>query len=110
MTGETRELIISLIRAEVTDESDLMDLLISMEPVFDVRFAMLSRGEVENEFEEAWEAEGEHRKMTDAEWAKFASQHLWATGHVDVFREGLWEAIRWDLREANLLPEGAVIE
>ena len=111
MKNDTRVEVIAFIKERVTDFDDLVDLLVGLEYAYDVRTSVVTRNDVESEFEEAWLFESEeNRKMTDEEWEKFCSEWFWRKGHSEVLWDGVIDAIRWDLREANLMPNGAVVE
>ena len=90
---------------------DVFRIIRALEAKFEFVSTLVTRGDVDGEFAEAWEFDGPGRRnMTDDEWEKFTQEWFWRKGHSDVMWEGVVDAIRWDLREANLLPETAVVE
>lgn len=93
--------------AQLTDESDVVELLLALERRFPVRFAVVTKGDVNGEFQFLLEAEGkEIRDMTDDEWDKFASEWFWRKGHSEIMWNDIPNAIHWDLRQAGIVaPE-----
>ena len=113
MNPELRADIVEYITRRATTIDDFVDVLIALEFAYDVRTCVVTRGDVESEFEDSWlfdSDERERRKMTEEEWQKFRSEWFWRKGHSEVMWDGVIEAIRWDLREASLLPTEAVVE
>ena len=111
MNHELRADIVEYITRRATTIDDLVDVLIALESAYDIRTCLVTRGDVETEFEDSWLFDSdEKRKMTEEEWQKFRSQWFWRKGHSEVMWDGVNEAIRWDLREAELLPQTAIVE
>ena len=111
MNHELRADIVEYITRRATTIDDLVDVLIALESAYDIRTCLVTRGDVETEFEDSWLFDSEEkRKMTEEEWQKFRSQWFWRKGHSEVMWDGVNEAIRWDLREAELLPQTAIVE
>ena len=111
MKHDTRDELIAFIKERAKDIDDIVDLIIGLESVYDFRASLITRNDVESEFEDAWEFDGqEKREMTDEEWQKFRSEWLWRKGHSEIMWDGVTDAIRWDLREADLLPKNSVVE
>lgn len=113
MNHELRDEVISYIKERATTIDDIVDVLIALEFSYDIRTCVVTRNDVESEFEESWlydSDERERRKMTEEEWQKFRSEWFWRKGHSEVLWDGVTEAIRWDLREASLLPTESVVE
>lgn len=110
MNHELRDEVISYIKERATTIDDLVDVLIALEYSYDIRTCVVTRNDVESEFEDSWLFDSEERKMTEEEWQKFRSDWFWRIGHSEVMWDGVIEAVRWDLREAGLLPPTAVVE
>ena len=113
MKHSTREEIIAFIKEHAKDVHDIVDLIISLEREYDFRTCLVTRSDVQDEFEESWQFdsnEGERREMTEEEWQKFRSDWFWSKGHSEVMWDGVIEAIRWDLRELDLVPKDTVSE
>lgn len=115
--GETvqhdkRDELIATIKESAKTLDDLIDLIIGLEWHYDIRLTAVTRDDVESEYQETWEFEGDEKrpKMTEDEWEKFRSQWFWRKGHSEIMWDGVTDAIRWDLREAGLLPTQAVVE
>jgi len=93
------------------NQKNLYEVLMSIEHLFDVRIAAITRGDVNDEFRQTLLAEDiEERDMTPEEWDKFANEWFWRKGHYEIFWDGVSDAVRWDLREAGLIPETAICE
>ncbi len=111
MSRDKRDEMVAFIKERVKDFDDLVDLLIGLEHAYDIRTCVVTRNDVESEYEEAWLFDGEEgRKMTDEDWEKFRSEWFWRKGHSEIMWDGVIDAIRWDLRDVDLLPKGAVVE
>jgi hypothetical protein len=111
MKHDLRDEMLAYIKARVTDIDDIVDLIIGLEPLYDFRACLVTRNDVESEFEDSWRFDSdEHRKMTEGEWQKFCSDWFWRKGHSEVMWDGVADAIRWDLRDCELLPKTAVVE
>ena len=111
MKHQLRDDIIAFITARDADIYDIVDLIVGLESLYDFRASLVTRNDVESEFEEAWEFDGARtRKMTDEEWQKFRSEWFWRKGHYEVMWDGVADAIRWDLRDCELLPKTDVVE
>lgn len=96
--------------AEVTNLDEVFTLIRELEHAFDLRVSMITRRDVEEEYSTMWDYEGvETKELSPEQWEKFKDEWLWRKGYNDVMWEGVTEAIRWDLREAGLTPEEAVI-
>jgi hypothetical protein len=110
MKHETRDELIALVRERATDIYDIVDLIFGLESLYDFRASLITRNDVESEFQDAWEFNGRRgRKMTDEEWEKFRSEWFWRKGHSEIMWDGVTDAIRWDLRELDLVPKDIVI-
>jgi hypothetical protein len=106
MKHDARDELIALIKERAKDIDDIVDLIIGLESAYDFRASLITRNDVESEFEDAWLYDGEEpRKMTEEEWQKFRSEWLWRKGHSEIMWDGVTDAIRWDLRDAGLLPD-----
>jgi len=110
MKHETRDELIAFIKERAKDIDDIVDLVIGLESVYEFRACLVTRNDVEGEFEDAWEFENETRKMTQSDWEKFCSDWFWRKGHSEILWDGVSDAIRWDLRDQGLLPKTAVVE
>ena len=91
----------------ITDRPQLWLLLSELERRLDVRFCMVTRDDVEYEFGAANDG---HRTMDMSEWEQFKKEWFWSKGWGDVMFEDVSTAIRFDLREAGLIPREAVVE
>jgi hypothetical protein len=113
MSKDTTKEVVDFIKSRVAgpDALDgLLDIIVALEWEYPVRISLVTKGDVESEFEEAWLFDGaEERQMTEEEWEKFRSEWFWRKGHSDIMWDGVTDAIRWDLREAGLLPKDAVV-
>lgn len=110
MKHQLRDELIALVKERDADIYDVIDLIVGLESLYDFRAAIVTRNDVEGEFEESWEFNGARaRKMTDEEWQKFCSEWFWRKGHSEVMWDGVSEAVRDDLRELNLVPTDIVI-
>jgi hypothetical protein len=110
MKHETRDELIALVKERATNIYDIVDLIIGLESLYDFRASLIIRNDVESEFQYAWEFNGRQgRKMTDEEWEKFRSEWFWRKGHSEIMWDGVTDAIRWDLRELDLVPKDIVI-
>lgn len=108
MDTDKRDLILRQITEHAVTIDDVMDVIIGLEFYYDMRIAVITRGDVEREFEETWEFHsGTERKMTEEEWQKFRSSWFWRKGHSEILWDGVSDAIRWDLADDNLLPSKA---
>lgn len=108
MANDKRPEIISFIKEHIKTTDDLVDLLIGLEGAFDIRVCVVTRGDVESEFEEAWSTDGQTRTMSDNEWESFRSEWFWRKGHSEIMWDGVTDAIRWDLMDLKLLPSSSV--
>jgi hypothetical protein len=111
MNAEWKKDIVDFIKMRATDTDDIVQVLIALESEYDIRIGVVTRGDVEDEFHQAWLFDGEeNRQLTDAEWEEFSQDWFWLKGHSEVFWDGnIVEAIRYDLRDRGLLPKGAVV-
>lgn len=110
MKHDLRDELIALIKERAKDIDDIVDLIIGLEPVYDFRAALVTRNDVESEFEESWLFDGEeNRKMTEEEWQKFRSEWFWRKGHSEIMWDGVTDAIRWDLRALGIAPKDIVV-
>ena len=90
---------------------DVFRLIRALERKFEFVSTLVTRGDVDEEFSQIWEFEGDgRRQMSDDDWDKFTQEWFWRKGHSDVMWDGVIDAIRWDLREANLCPKEMVVE
>jgi hypothetical protein len=106
MKHDTRDEMIAFIKERARDIDDIVDLIIGLESAYDFRACLITRNDVESEFEDSWLYESdEKRKMNDEEWEKFRSAWLWRKGHSEMMWDGIPDAIRLDLRDAGLLPD-----
>jgi hypothetical protein len=106
----TTEEMINVI-SKINHIDDVFRLLHALEHKFTFVSTIVTRGDVEEEFSQAWEFDGTgRREMTEDEWEKFSQEWFWRKGASEVFWEDVPTAIRFDLREAGLLPETAVVE
>ena len=97
--------------SKINHINDVFRIILALEQKFEFVSTLVTRGDVEEEFAQAWEFDGPgRREMSEDEWEKFTQEWFWRKGHSEVMWEGVVEAIRWDLREANLLPATAVVE
>lgn len=100
-----------ILTENINTREELINALIALERKFDVRISVVTRGDVNDEFSQCHEFDGEGaRDMTDEEWDKFRSQWFWRKGHSEIMWDSVPDAIRWDLRDAGLLPVGSVVE
>lgn len=98
------------ILGQVADEDEAIRLMIAFERRFAMRISVVTREDVEDEFQQSLLAEErEVRPMTDDEWARFADEWFWRKGHSEVMFGGVPDAIRWDLRDAGILPAETVV-
>lgn len=89
---------------------EAIDTIIALERKFDIRCAVVTRGEVNEEYSQCHEFDGDGaRNMSDDEWEKFAHEWFWTKGHSEIMWEGVSDAIRWDLRDAGLIPKTSVV-
>jgi len=96
--------------SEINHINDVFRIVRLLERKFDFVSTIVTRGDVESEFCDAWEFEGEERReMTEAQWEEFSHDWFWSKGHTDIMWDGVTDAIRWDLRERGYLPATAVI-
>ena len=96
--------------ANINSYKDLREALRLLEEKFDVRIALLTRDDVNNEFSQSHEFDGDGAKdMTDAQWEKFTRGWLWSEGYLEVMLTDAWQAIRMDLLNAGLIPKTAVV-
>lgn len=94
----------------INTRDEMIDALIALERKFDVRISVVTRADVEDEFSQCHEFDGEGaRAMTDAEWDKFASEWFWRKGYSEIMWDSVPDAIRWDLRDAGLIPNTSVV-
>ncbi len=110
MKHETRDEIIAFIKERANDIYDIAELIMSLESVYEFRACLVTRKDVEDAFEEAWDFEGGKRTMTQSEWEKFCSDWFWRKGHYEVMWDGVGGAIQWDLLDNKLLPQTAIVE
>lgn len=102
--------------SQINHINDVFRLLAHLEHKFEFRSTLVTRSDVEDEFRQAWEfdpdtpSEGPLPSMTEEQWETFAAEWFWRKGYSDIFWDGVVEAIRWDLREAKIIPEDAVVE
>ena len=105
MTDRVNEIV-----SMIADDDEMVRVLCALERRFAVRISAVTRGDVEDEFQQSLLAdELEPRQMTDDEWARFADEWFWRKGHSEVMFGGVPEAIRWDLRDAGIVPTETVI-
>lgn len=98
-------------RTFTVNEQNLYEVLLSIEYLFDVRIAAITRGDVNEQFREILFAnEIDGRDMTQEEWDKFSSEWFWRKGYYEIFWDGISEAVDWDLREAGLIPKSDICE
>lgn len=111
MQQEMRDELIALIEERATNVDDIIGIIIKLEDLYDFRASIVTRNDVESEFETAWEFDGgEKRKMTDEEWDTFCSEWFWRKGHSEVMWDRVPDAILRDLRDLDIVPRGKVIE
>lgn len=97
--------------SQVNHMEDVFRIIRTLERKFDFVSALVTRSDVEDEFGEAWEYEGDaRREMTYDQWYRFSNDWFWTTGHLDIMWDGVPNAIRWELRELGFLPKEAVVE
>lgn len=109
MTPEQERL--ASLTANINTHDDLIDTLVLLQEKFDVRICAVTRGYVNDEFSQAHEFDGDGpRDLTDAEWEKFTDEWFWTKGYAEVMFSDVPNAIRWDLREASLVPQTTVVE
>ena len=105
----TYEKIDSLV-AHIESVDDAISAIIGLERKFNIRSAVITRGEVNDEFSQCHEFDGDGaRDMTDQEWDKFTDEWFWRKGSSEIMWDGVSDAIRWDLREAGLIPNSSVL-
>lgn len=96
---------------QINHINDVFRLVRLLERKFDFVSTIVTRGDVEAEYGDMWEYEGDgRREMTEAQWEEFSHDWFWSKGHADIMWDGIPNAIRWDLRERGLVPETAVVE
>jgi hypothetical protein len=98
--------------SKINHIDDVFRLLHALEHKFTFVSTMVTRADVEEEYSQAWRYEGGHfgLEMSEEDWEKFSQEWFWRKGASEVFWEDVSTAIRFDLREAGLLPETAVVE
>ena len=110
MTHDTREEMIAFIRERAKDVDDIIDLIIGLERLYDFRASLVTRGDVESEFEDSYLFDGQERRiMSNDEWKEFTRSWFWRKGHSEIMWDGVAEAIRWELRDLEMLPKHTVI-
>ena len=110
MKHEVRDEVVAFIKERATTIDDIVDVIIALEFAYDIRTCVVTRGDVEDEYAQAWEFQGdEKRTMSEEEWQKFRSDWFWRKGHSEVLWEGVSDAITWDLNDCGLLPKNADI-
>ena len=96
--------------SHIDNMDDVINTLIALERKFDIKCAVVTRDDVNEEFSQCHEFDGDGaREMTDADWDKFASEWFWRKGHSEIMWDGVSDAIRWDLREAGIIPKTSVV-
>jgi hypothetical protein len=89
----------------ITDDN-LYEALMALEKVFDIRLAVVTREDVNDEFQQMlFAAEQPGRPLTDEEWDQFTDLWFWRKGHYDVLWDGVSDSIREDLREVGVVPQ-----
>lgn len=96
MDTEKRDLILRQITEHAVTTDDVLDILIGLEFYYDIRIAILTRGDVEDTF-----LRRNERNMTHDDWEKFRSGWLWRKGHTEIMWGGIPDAIEWELRDLD---------
>lgn len=105
----TYEKIDSLV-AHIESMDDAIWAIIGLERKFDMRIAVVTRSDVNEEYSQCHEFDGDGaREMTNDEWDKFTDEWFWRKGSSEIMWDGVSDAIRWDLREAGLIPKTSVL-
>ena len=101
----------SLLTAYINSYDELREALHLLEEKFDVRIVALTRGDVNNEFSECHQFDGDGAKdMTDAQWERFTGTWFWEEGYFRLMMDDdLWTGIRHALLDENLIPPTSVV-
>lgn len=98
------------IAGSVSNIDEALSVIIALERRFDFTSAVIMRDDVNDQYVQMWEAEGEEPKdLTDEQWETFKNGYFWRKAAEELMWEGVPEAIRADLIDEGLAPPTAVI-